>query len=43
LEEEQKFYALRSAIQEGIDSGIVEDFDPKDHLKKMKLERSQDA
>lgn len=42
-EEEQKFYSLRKAIQEGIDSGIVEDFDPKDHLKKMKLERSQNA
>lgn len=42
-EEEQKFYALKNAIQEGIDSGIVEDFDPKEHLKKMKLERSEKA
>jgi len=39
-EEEQKFYALKLAIQEGIDSGIVENFDPIEHLKKMKLERS---
>jgi len=42
-EEEQKFYALKSAIQEGIDSGIVEDFDPKEHLKKMKEVRSKNA
>ena len=42
-EEEQKFYALKSAIQEGIDSGIVESFDPKEHLKQMKLERSQNS
>ena len=42
-EEEQKFYSLRKAIQEGVDSGIVEDFDPKEHLKKMKLERSESA
>lgn len=41
--EEQKFYALKTAIQEGIDSGIVENFDPNEHLKKMKLERSQQA
>ncbi len=42
-EEEQKFYALKSAIQEGIDSGVVENFDPKEHLKKMKLARSNNA
>ncbi|MFZ1751811.1 MAG: type II toxin-antitoxin system ParD family antitoxin [Saprospiraceae bacterium] len=35
-EEEQKFYALRMAIQDGIDSGIAEDFDPKTHLKELK-------
>jgi len=35
-EEEEKFYALRKAIQDGIDSGIVEDFDPKTHLKELK-------
>ena len=34
-EEEQKFYALRKAIQEGIDSGVAEDFDPKTHLKEL--------
>lgn len=35
-EEEQKFYALQKAIQDGIDSGIAEDFDPKMHLKELK-------
>lgn len=40
-EKEQKFYALKSAIQEGIESGIMENFDPNEHLKKMKLERSE--
>jgi len=42
-EEEQKFYALKSAIKEGIESGIVENFNPKDHKKKMKLERSKNV
>ncbi len=35
-EEEQKFYVLRKAIQDGIDSGIADDFDPKTHLKELK-------
>lgn len=35
-EEEQKFYALRKAIQDGIDSGVVENFDPETHLKDLK-------
>jgi antitoxin ParD1/3/4 len=35
-EEEQKFYALRKAIQDGIDSGIEENFDPITHLKELK-------
>ena len=42
-QEEQKFYALKSAIQEGIESGVVEDFDPEEHLKKMKLDRNLDS
>jgi len=41
--EEQKYYALKKAIQQGIDSGIAEDFDPKEHLKQMKLERSKNG
>lgn len=42
-EEEQKFYVLKTAIQEGIDSGIAVDFDPKENLKRLKLERSKNA
>lgn len=34
--EEQKLAALRSAIQEGIDSGIAEDFNPDIFLNTMK-------
>ena len=38
-EEEQKFYALKTAIQEGIDSGIAINFDPEENLKRLKDER----
>ena len=33
---EQKMAALRSAIEVGLNSGIVEDFDSKDFLQQMK-------
>ena len=35
-EEEKKAIALKKAIQEGIDSGIADDFDPTAHLKQLK-------
>ena len=35
-EEEQKFYALRSAIEAGIESGVALNFDPDKHLEKLK-------
>lgn len=35
-EEETKVAALKNAIQEGIDSGIAHDFDPKKHLESLK-------
>ena len=35
-EEENKTIALRNAIQEGIDSGTAQDFDPKRHLESSK-------
>lgn len=38
-EEENKAAALRHAIQEGIDSGIATDFDPKNHLETLKAEK----
>ncbi|WP_235292253.1 type II toxin-antitoxin system ParD family antitoxin [Portibacter lacus] len=40
-EEEQKYYALKAVIQEGIDSGIAVDFDPEEHLKQLKLQRTK--
>ena len=39
-EEENKIIALREAIQEGIHSGIAEDFDPKSHLEQLKANKN---
>lgn len=39
-EEESKVIALRNSIQEGINSGIAHDFDPKKHLESLKAKRS---
>lgn len=38
-EEEDKVQILRRAIQEGLDSGIVKDFDPKKHLEGLKAKK----
>jgi len=38
-EEESKVIALKNAIQEGIDSGIVSDFDPEKHLEALKTKK----
>ena len=38
-EDEARLAALRAAIQEGIDSGICEDFDAEEHLKQLKASR----
>jgi antitoxin ParD1/3/4 len=38
-EEEQKIIALRHAIDEGVNSGLAEDFDPEEHLKILKASR----
>ncbi|MBO6794128.1 MAG: type II toxin-antitoxin system ParD family antitoxin [Balneolaceae bacterium] len=35
-EEEHKVIALKNAINAGIESGIVEDFNPTKHLEKLK-------
>ncbi len=35
-EEENKISALRSAIQEGLNSGIATDFNPQKHLESLK-------
>lgn len=39
-EEESKVIALKNAIQEGIDSGIAYDFDPKRHLESLKAKNT---
>ncbi len=38
-EEENKIIALRNAIQEGVESGIAYDFNPKTHLKELKAKK----
>jgi antitoxin ParD1/3/4 len=38
-EEENKAQILKNAIQEGIDSGIAENFDPKKHLEILKASK----
>jgi antitoxin ParD1/3/4 len=38
-EEESKVIALKKAIQDGIDSGIAHDFDPKIHLESLKAKK----
>lgn len=39
-EEENRFMLLSNAIYEGINSGIAENFDPKQHLKELKTRKS---
>lgn len=34
--EENKLKTLKNAIQEGIDSGIVKNFNPQKHLERLK-------
>ncbi len=38
-DEENKSIALRDAIQEGMDSGIDNNFEPKSHLEKLKANK----
>lgn len=42
-EEEQKYYTLKKAIQEGLDSGIVVNFNPKNFLKEAKNQKKVTA
>ncbi len=39
-DEETRAIALKNAIQEGIDSGMAHDFDPKKHLQELKAKRT---
>lgn len=38
-EEENRITVLRNAIQEGIESGRAENFDPKKHLETLKSKK----
>ena len=38
-DEENKIISLRKAIQEGIDSGIAKDFEPKKFLESLKARK----
>jgi antitoxin ParD1/3/4 len=38
-EEESKVTAVKNAIDEGINSGMAKDFDPKKHLDSLKSKR----
>jgi antitoxin ParD1/3/4 len=38
-EEENRLTALRSAIQEGRNSGVVKNFDPRKHLESLKASK----
>lgn len=38
-DEENKIKILREALQVGIDSGMVKDFDPKKHLEMLKAKK----
>ncbi len=42
-EEENKILLLKEAIQEGIDSGIAEDFNPETHLKALKAKKNSNV
>ncbi len=42
-DEESKAIALRAAIQKGLDSPLVEDFDFKANLKKLKEDKSKNG
>ena len=42
-EEESKYTALKKALQEGIDSGIVNDFNPEEHLRQLKAKRASNG
>jgi antitoxin ParD1/3/4 len=42
-DEESKIIALRAAIQKGLDSPRVENFDFQDNLKKLKTEKRKNG
>lgn len=42
-EEENKAMALRTAIEEGLASGVAKNFDPKKHLEKLKAAKRKNG
>lgn len=42
-ERENKVHSLKKAIEEGIDSGIAEDFDAKEFQKVLKAEKRRNG
>jgi antitoxin ParD1/3/4 len=42
-EEESKVIALKKAVQDGIDSGIAHDFEPKKHLDLLKSKKASNG
>jgi antitoxin ParD1/3/4 len=43
LEEENRTIALKVAINDGLESGIVKDFDPKKHLASLKANKHKNG
>lgn len=39
-ENEQQIMALKAALNEGVESGVAENFDPREHLKTLKAARA---
>ncbi|MCL4158790.1 UNVERIFIED_CONTAM: hypothetical protein GTU68_018139 [Idotea baltica] len=42
-EEESRAQALKNAVQEGIDSGVANEFDPISHLASLKAKKHSNA
>ena len=42
-EDENRIQILKNAIKEGLDSGIAENFDVNENLKKLKAKKSQNV
>lgn len=42
-EEENRIAVLKAAIQEGINSGVDKNFDPKKHLENLKADKKTDG
>ena len=43
LKKESEANSLRNAIQEGIESGIAQDFDPQKNLENLKALKKKDT